>query len=76
MGVTFVTETFIFRGSSNLAQASYDPETQELIIAFQSGDEYSYSNVPVETYRGLTHASSAGAYFHRQIKGRYADEPV
>lgn len=72
--MTVVAETFVFRGSSNLATASYDPETKELEIEFQDGSEYTYSNVGPETYRGLTLASSAGQYFHRHIKGRYAYE--
>jgi hypothetical protein len=72
--VTLVAETFIFRSSSNLSSASYDPDEQTLTIEFQSGGSYTYSNVPPETYRGLTLASSAGQYFHRQIKGRYSFE--
>ena len=69
--MTMVAETFIFRSSSNLSSASYDPDEQTLTIEFQSGDAYTYSDVPVETYRGLTLASSPGQYFHRQIKSRY-----
>jgi hypothetical protein len=69
-----VAETFVFRSSSNLADATYDPDEQTLTITFQSGDVYQYQNVPTETYRGLTHASSAGQYFHRQIKDRYSFE--
>jgi hypothetical protein len=70
--VTVVAESFIFRGSSNLAQADYDPETEELVLTFQSGDTYRYTSVPVSIYSGLTRASSAGSYFHRQIRDRYS----
>ena len=69
--MTVVAETFVFRGSSNLASASYDPETRELAIEFQSGDTYRYSGVDPSTYRGLTLAGSAGAYFHRNIRDRF-----
>lgn len=72
--VTKVKETFRFRGSSNLDEATYDPDTQELIITFQSGDTYIYSNVPAETYDGLTKTGSAGAYFHRHIRDSYSYE--
>ena len=71
MSSTFVAETFVFRSSSNLSTASYDPETQELTLEFQSGDEYTYQNVPAEVYDRLIRAPSAGQFFHRQIKNRY-----
>lgn len=71
-----MAETFVFRGSSNLSSASYDPDTQELTIEFTNGDEYSYSGVPPETYRSLTLASSAGQFFHRAIKNSYAYEQM
>ena len=67
-----MAETFIFRSSSNLASAEYDSETSELTVTFQSGEEYTYSNVPPETYRGLTLAGSAGQFFYRHIRDRYS----
>lgn len=67
-----MAETFIFRRSSNLLSADYDSTTQELTVTFQSGDEYTYSNVPPETYRGLTLAGSAGQFFHRHIRDRFS----
>lgn len=72
--MTMVQETFVFRGSSNLQDATYDPDVENLTITFQDGNPYVYFNVPVSVYRGLTQASSAGQYFHRQIKGRYSYE--
>lgn len=72
MSSTFVAETFVFRSSSNLATASYDPETQELTLEFQSGDEYTYQNVPAEVYDRLIKAPSAGQFFHRHIKNLYS----
>jgi hypothetical protein len=72
--VTMVAETCQFPSSSNLASASYEPDVEDLTIEFQSGDSYVYRNVPVSVYRGLCQASSAGSYFHRQIKGRYMYE--
>lgn len=70
--MTFVAETFVFKGSSNLAEASYDPDTETLRIEFQDGSEYDYFNVPNRTYTSLTLAGSAGEYFHRNIKGRFS----
>ncbi len=72
--MTAVAETFVFRGSSNLASASYDPEVENLQIEFVSGDSYTYFNVPPAIYRALTLAASAGQYFHRHIKGAFSYE--
>lgn len=71
--MTVVAETTQF-ASSNLSEASYDPDTQELRITFNDGRTYSYSSVPASIYTGLQRAPSAGSYFHRQIKGRFAYE--
>ena len=67
-----MAETFIFRRSSNLSEAQYDSQTQELTVTFQDGAEYTYENVPPETYRGLTLAGSAGQFFHRHIRDRFS----
>ena len=72
--MTVVAETVEFPGSSNLASASYDPDVENLTVTFQSGDVYTYYNVPASVYRGLTLASSAGSYFYRSIRQRYAYE--
>jgi hypothetical protein len=66
-----MAETFIFRRSSNLSEAQYDSETSALTITFVDGSEYTYENVPPETYRGLTLARSAGQFFHRHIRDRF-----
>jgi hypothetical protein len=59
-----VAETTNFPGSSNLASASYDPETQVLTIEFRSGGVYEYTSVPPEMYQGLQRAPSAGKYWN------------
>lgn len=74
--MTFVSEVFVFPASSHLRQAEYDPESEDLTVTFQDGRGYLYRNVERQTYRALTRASSAGAYFHRQIRDRYAFEEV
>ena len=67
-------ETTQFAGSSNLADATYDGDAEDLTITFRSGDQYLYRNVPPHVYRRLQTASSAGEFFSRQIKGVYAYE--
>lgn len=57
--------------SSNIAAVGYDPETQVLDIEFNTGDRYSYDDVPKSTYDELMRASSVGRYFAANIKGRY-----
>lgn len=69
-------ETFQFIGSSNLVQATYNRDSEDLTIQFQDGSSYLYRNVPAGTYRGLTLAGSAGAYFHRHIRSRFMSEKV
>lgn len=72
--MTVVAETFVFRNSSNLSEASYDPDVENLDITFQSGDTYTYFNVPAQTYRSLTLAGSPGEFFYRHIRSRFAYE--
>lgn len=59
--------------SSNLDDAEYEPETQELVIKFKSGASYVYSGVDQTTYDDLLTATSPGQYFARWIKGRHED---
>lgn len=72
--MTAVVETVDFPGSSNLESATYDPDVENLNVTFRSGRTYQYFNVPAATYRGLTLAGSAGEFFNRQIKNRFAYE--
>lgn len=65
-------DTTTFAGSSNLASGSYDDETQELTVEFRSGETYAYRNVPQGIWAGLKGAGSAGSYFHRQVRSRFA----
>ena len=71
-----MTETFIPRGSSNVAQATYDEAGLILTIEFQDGSTYQYDAVPRDVWHGFQHSTSAGSYFHRQIKGRYTYRQV
>jgi len=71
-----MSETYIPRNSSHIAQAEYDREERSLTITFQSGDVYEYDEVPFDVFLGLQNAASAGQYFHRVIKDRFAYEQV
>ena len=56
--------------SSNLQSVGYDADSLTLEIEFDNG-VYQYSGVPEAVHRGLINASSAGRFFHRNIKGKY-----
>ncbi len=66
-----MTETFIPRNSSNIAQATYDEAGEILTVKFADGSTYQYDGVPRDVWLGLQHAPSAGSYLARQIKGRF-----
>lgn len=70
--MSMTIETTIPRGSSNIAQFTFDPATDTLTIEFADGSEYDYMNVPASVYRAFGAAGSAGQFFHRNIKGRYS----
>jgi lysyl-tRNA synthetase class 2 len=62
--------------SEHLDEAEYDADVEDLTITFADGAQYLYRNVPPGVWRGLRDAASAGGYFHRFIKGRFAYERV
>lgn len=70
--MSVVQETTQTPSSSNIESFSFDPETDTLTVSFRSGDEYDYFNVPPSVYRAFQSAGSAGQFFIRSIKGRYA----
>lgn len=69
------TETYEPVGSSHIMQVAYDSESREMEIAFADGSIYVYSAVPPETFIGFREAGSAGQYFHRAVKNRFAYAP-
>lgn len=68
-----MADTANFR-SSNLAAGSYDPQTREMTITFNSGDTYVYTNVPPDVWAGLKSSPSPGKYFFRQVRNLYSYE--
>lgn len=57
--------------SSNLDAASYNIDSNELIIKFKGGGVYLYYEVPEGVFRGLLNSSSKGSYHHHNIKYSY-----
>jgi lysyl-tRNA synthetase class 2 len=57
--------------STTLATVAYDHRTEILRLEFRSGARYSYRGVPGLIHLGLLTAPSKGAYFNRNIRGRF-----
>jgi hypothetical protein len=58
--------------SSALRAVGYDGGGATLVITFQNGSTYEYSNVPRSVYDELMAADSKGSYFNSYIKGQYS----
>ena len=63
-------ETHSFR-SSDIASASYDKDTQELVVVFTSGREYSFDGFPPDLWESFKKAGSAGTFYNSMIRGVY-----
>ena len=60
--------------SSHVGNAEYAQDTQELEITFQTGEVYTYFNVPPHVYFGLITTVDPGDYFRSLIRGVYSFE--
>jgi KTSC domain-containing protein len=60
-----------FAASSNIADITYDENTQTLTVSFLSSGTYEYYGVPLSVAMGFADAPSAGKYLGAAIKGRY-----
>lgn len=67
--MSFVSKKF---DSSLIKEGRYNVRDSELYITFPNGKEYLYLSVPVEEWDELTRSASAGQYFTKNIKGKYA----
>ena len=54
--------------SSCIADATYDPESEELVIEFKKRGTYKYFGVPLDEYVDLVTAASQGKYFNNYIR--------
>jgi KTSC domain len=64
------------RPSSQIASVMYDPKLLELIVEFQSGAVYRYSQVDQITVDGFPNADSPGRYFNSAVKGAFEFERI
>jgi hypothetical protein len=49
----------------------YEPDSNRLLIQFQSGRRYAYFDVPPDVYAALRRANSRGSYFNKWVRDRY-----
>jgi len=54
--------------SSNIRAVGYDKKDKALEVAFHSGGEYRYKDVPHSLYNRLLKVKSPGKFFHKHIK--------
>lgn len=58
--------------SSTISYSFYDTDKKSLIIEFNSGVSYIYSDVPGYIYEDFINAASTGKYFIDHIKHSFA----
>jgi hypothetical protein len=64
-------ETQTFPGSSNVASATYDRDTQIMRVEFNNGSQYEAGSVPASMWDGLSRSPSPGSFYHRHLKGQF-----
>jgi len=58
--------------STAISSVEYNDETEEMTVTFADGGQsYTHPGVPWEVFDGLVSATSAGRYYHANIKGQY-----
>lgn len=62
--------------SSQIKALEYDTETNILIVTFNQGKQYEYSDVSADEFRKLVEADSIGRHFNLHFKGVYPCKPI
>lgn len=57
--------------SSNLKKTEYDTGTKQMIVEFNNGSKYEYSEVPHQIYTKFRMSESQGKYFSSEIAKKY-----
>ena len=58
--------------SSMISAVAYDDAARDLLVIFNTGQTYVYSDVPREVYDGLLRASSKGSYMKDFVLDMFA----
>lgn len=57
--------------SSNIRKTEYDTETKNLMVEFNNGAQYEYSEVPHQLYTQFRMSESQGKFFNTKISKVY-----
>ena len=57
--------------SSNIKRTEYDTETKGMIIEFNNGTKYEFSDVPHQTYTKFRMSESQGRFFSTEISKKF-----
>ncbi len=57
--------------SSNLKKTEYDTETKKMLVEFNTGAKYEYSEVPHQVYTQFRMSESQGKFFNSKISKIY-----
>ena|SRR5215467_178123 len=60
--------------STTISKAGYAADKKQLVVEFRNGNVYSLRGVPQKIADGFMESESHGAYYSKNIKGRYATE--
>lgn len=55
-------------GSSNIAEAGYDPEEMSMEIKFHNGDLYRYHPITLTGWKAFNNSDSKGSFFAKNIR--------
>jgi hypothetical protein len=62
--------------SSNVKHTEYDTETKVMLVEFNNGHKYEYSDVPHQVYTQFRTAESQGKFFSSKIVKTYAHKKI
>jgi len=62
----------IVENSSNIHSRGYDPARMVVAVMFKNGTIYHHHAVPPSTFNAWLQAESAGAFYNKEIRGKYA----
>jgi len=57
--------------SSNIKHTEYDTETKKMLVEFNNGLKYEYSDVPLQIYTQFRMTESQGKFFSSKISRAY-----
>lgn len=74
-----IPTTWLKLEESNISRVKFVPNRHDMrgdvLIEFNEGKVYRYSDVPARKAEAMVHSSSPNTYFHNNIKPYHAGEP-